>query len=121
MNPEELQQEIEDLKASVESLLSDNESHTSEIEGLSDELIRLDDKMGRHQHAGRDETTPIVYILQGGKKIRFEGLNTQYEIYREAGDSGELRIDSTTDTRGTIQIGGLKKPLNAYITGTDEA
>jgi len=60
--------------------------------------------------------------FKGSPRIRFNGLTTQYEIYREAGDNGSLVIDAVTDAGNEdIQIGKNKKPLTVKITGTDEA
>lgn len=56
-----------------------------------------------------------------GRKIYFPGLGSQFDIYRQAGDSGKLIIDSATDTENSIRIGETNKPLDVYITGTDEA
>lgn len=58
--------------------------------------------------------------MKDGQKITFHGENQIFEIYREIGDSGELRIDSAVDLVGKIKIGGLKKPNLVYIYGSDE-
>ena len=50
------------------------------------------------------------------------GINESYEIYRQAGDSGELRIDPVNDYAGAIiSIGSVNKPITLQLIGGDEA
>lgn len=86
-----------------------------------------------HRHTGTDSNRVFFkdiasidqkYEVTEGNRLRFtsrtEGTNTAYEIYREVGDGGALRIDSDTAGEGGIRIGDAIRPLYVYIYGTDE-
>lgn len=82
-----------------------------------------------HAHSGFEsdrvafrslKTIQNRYEVDDGLRIRFKGLNAEYEIYRELGDNGDLRIDATSAGIGGIHIGDSVRPLNVYIYGTDE-